>query len=163
MALTTEQRATLKAFVEADPVLSLKPATAQGAYEIAQELQAIASPEFVVWKTATTKREILKNGFDWTRLDNLSQGKARIWSEIFIDGEVDASEPNVRTGIDAVWVGTAADLAVRAAVYVHCKRPANIAEKLFATGTGSDASPATMSLEGSINYNDVGLAMGWAF
>ena len=68
------------------------------------------------------------------------------------------SRTNVRAGIDAVWVGTAADLNVRAAVYVHCKRSATRAEKLFASGTGSDASPATMAFEGDLNYLDVEVA-----
>jgi hypothetical protein len=60
----------------------------------------------------------------------------------------------VRAGIDAAWVGTAADLAVRAAIYVHCKRNATRAEKVLATGTGSDASPGTMTFEGSLSYQD---------
>jgi hypothetical protein len=92
-----------------------------------------------------TRKEILQNGFDWTRLDNLSVGKARVWSEIFVDGTINASKPNVRTGIESVWVGTQADLDVRAAVYVHCKRNAKRIEKLFATGTGTTPSPATMA------------------
>jgi len=64
----------------------------------------------------------------------------------------------VRAGIDAAWVGTSADLAVRAAIYVHCKRPATVLEKLFATGAGSDASPATMLVEGAISYQVVDAA-----
>ena len=62
---------------------------------------------------------------------------------------------------DAAWVGTAAMLAVRAAVYVHCKRSATILEKILATGTGSDASPATMDYEGTVSYLDVFNAMQW--
>ena len=49
MALTTGQRATLKAFIEADPTLNAYPHTSDGAYAIASDLQAIAAPEFVVW------------------------------------------------------------------------------------------------------------------
>ena len=60
--------------------------------------------------------------------------------------------------IDAAWVGTANDLAVRASVYVHCKRSASVVEKLLATGTGSDVAPAMMGFEGPISYQDVGEA-----
>jgi hypothetical protein len=82
-------------------------------------------------------------------------GKARIWDWLGRLGTINAAKVNVRAGIDAAWVGNAADLAVRAAVYVHCKRSATVLEKLFATGTGTDAVPATMVIEGSIGYQQV--------
>lgn len=161
--LTTEQQATLKAFVEADPTLSQIPHSYDGAFAIADALQDQATPEFIVWRTSVTQDEIMQNGFDWVRVDNLSVGKARIWEWLFDNQSAtcNPSKVNVRAGIDECWKGTAADLAVRAAIYVHCKRPANLLEKLFATGTGTDASPATMTIEGSISYNDVYTAMGW--
>ena len=118
-------------------------------------LNAVASPAFIVWKTNVTNAEIMRNGFDWARVDNLSIGKSRIWEWMFQFGYIDPSKTNVRAGVDAAWVGTAADLAVRAAVYVHCKRSATVGEKLFATGTGSDASPATMGPEGPVTYENV--------
>jgi hypothetical protein len=141
--LTSSQYTALKAFIAADPTLSQIPMGSDGAFAIAAAMNQPADPAWVVWRTAVTRREILQNGFDWTRLDNLSVGKARIWQDIFVDGSLNASKPNVRAGIEAVWVGTAADLAVRAAVYVHCKRNATIAQKLFSSGTGTDATPAT--------------------
>ena len=161
--LTTEQQATLKAFVEADPALSLIPHSYDGAYAIAEALQATASPDFTVWKTSVTQDEIMQNGFDWVQVDNLTVGKARIWEWLFDDqtNSINPSKLNVRAGIDEAWKGTAAMLAVRAQVYVHCKRAANLLEKLFATGTGTDANPATMVIEGSIGYNEVYEAMGW--
>ena len=159
--LIPSQQVILKAAIEADGSLSSIPHTADGAFAIADLFNLEASPAFIVWKTSVTREEILQNGFDWTRLDNLSVGKARIWSEIFVNGIINAAKPNVRAGIEAVWVGTAADLAVRAAVYVHCKRLATRAEKLYATGTGSDATPATLTFEGTINYLDVMSSMGW--
>ena len=50
---------------------------------------------------------------------------------------------------------------LREAVYVHCKRPATVLEKLFATGTGTTLSPSVMSVEGMAHYEDVKTAMGW--
>jgi hypothetical protein len=63
---------------------------------------------------------------------------------------INPEKPNIRAGINAVWVGTAADLAVRAAVYLHCFRAATVAEQLLKSdgnGTACDASgvgPATV-------------------
>lgn len=153
MPLTTPQLQSLKAWVDANLVNPTEN-TAQDA------LNSASNPEFTVWKTSVTRREILENGFDWTRLDNLAVGKARVWTDIFA-GRNEFDEPslnpsrlNVRTGIESVWVGTAPDLAVRAAVYVHCKRVATTAEQVLATGTGSDAVPATMTFEGEVSLQD---------
>lgn len=157
--LTTQQLATLKAAILADSELNAFPNNTDGAFAIKDLLNMLANPAWVVWRTQVTRKEILQNGFDWTRLDNLSVGKARVWSDIFVDGVINPSKANVRTGIESVWVGTAADLAVRAAVYVHCKTNATRAQKLFSSGTGSDAVPATMDLNISetfqLTYQDV--------
>lgn len=159
--LNTEQRLTIKNYVLADNVLNQLPPSADNAFAIADALNLDASPAFTVWRTSVEIDEIMRNGMDWARVDNLSVGKARIWDWMGRLGHINPSKPNVRVGIDAAWVGTAADLAVRAAVYVHCKRLATIAEKLLATGTGSNATPATMSFEGALTYQDVVSAMGW--
>lgn len=146
---SAQQKAIIKAYIQADPVLSLKPMTSSANGEIALALNGLASPDFIVWKPSVTKAEIQTDpGFDWTRVDNLSVGKARIWTEMFYTGSVDPSQANIRAGIAAVWVGTAADLAVRASVLALCTRKATIFEKLLATGTGSTGSPAIMAPEG---------------
>lgn len=156
--LNTIQLQTLKAFIIADPVLSLKPMNSDGDFDIAKLINLEVTPSFIVWKSNVSIEEIMRNGMDWARVDNLSVGKARIWDWLSRLGSFDAGKVNVRAGIDAAWVGTAADLAVRSAVYTHCKRPATVLEKILATGTGTDAVPATMSYEGTINYTQVGLA-----
>lgn len=163
MSLTTQQQATLKAFVEADATLNLIPHTQDGAWSVAEALKSAATPEFTVWRTSVTQDEIMLNGFDWTRVDNLTVGPARVWEWMFSNANrsINPSKINVRAGIDAVWKGGAADLAVRAAVYVHCKRAANRLEKLFSAGAGTVAEPATMVVEGGLSYMDVYVAMGW--
>ena len=44
MNLTDEQRAALKAFVEADPVLSTYPHTSSGAFEVGEKLSQLCLP-----------------------------------------------------------------------------------------------------------------------
>lgn len=161
--LTPAQRTLLVAAVAADPVLAALPPSTDNAYAIADAFNLPASPAFIVWKTKVAKDEIMQNGFDWVQVDNLSVGKARIWDWLFdnTNKSINPSKPNVRAGIDECWKGTAAMLAVRAAVYVHCKESATRSQKLFATGTGSDAQPATMGKEEDLTFNDVLLALGW--
>jgi hypothetical protein len=161
--LTAPQRQSLKTSVQADSVLSQLTPGPDNAYAIADAMNLIVSPAFIVWKTSVSIDEIMRNGMDWARVDNLSVGKARIWDWLGRLGTLNASRPNIRAGIDATWVGTAADLAVRATVYTHCKRSATRIEKLIATGTGTDVSPATSAYDDgfTITYQDVMQAMGW--
>ena len=110
----------------------------------------------------------MQNGFDWTRVDNLSVGKSRIWEWMTTAKKVndefvfDPSKSNTRAGINEAWKGTSADLAVRAVVYSHCIRLATVAEKLFATGAGTapdvdGSGPATMAAgaEGLVTLENV--------
>lgn len=158
--LTPAQRTTVAADINATP--ELLSWWQQGNPGVIAELyNAPKSPTFVAWKTAVNPNDVLgAAGFDWTRVDNLSAGKARIWDWMTGLGSLDCSRQNIRAGIDATWVGTAADLAVRAVVYGQCKRAASRIEALLATGTGSDASPATMTFEGAVSPADIQQAMG---
>lgn len=110
---------------------------------------------YIVWRPSVTREEIMRDaGFDWARVDNLTAGKARVWDWMFAFGTINPSKANIRAGIDAAWVGTAADLAVRAAVYAVCKRSATRAEKVLASGAGTSTSPSVMSWSGAISYAD---------
>ena len=154
--LTTEQKATLKAYIQSVPELNTLYVDGN-LTGLADGLNATASPNYTVWKTTVTQDEIMQNGFDWVQVDNLTVGKARIWEWLFDNqnASINPSKANVRAGIDEAWKGTAAMLAVRAAIYVHCKRFASVFEKLFATGVGSDANPALMTVEGPLSWNEL--------
>lgn len=155
--MTPAQLQTLKAYIAADQVLAAYPQNTDGAYDIAIKLNLTAVPDYIVWRTSVSQDEIMLNGFDWTRVDNLSVGAARVWQWMFDNGgkSFNPSKVNIRAGIDQVWRGTAQDLAVRAVVYTHCKRSATVFEKIFASGSGSDASPSTMAIESPVSYQDV--------
>lgn len=154
---TQQQLLAIKAEIDADPVLAAYPNTPDGAFAIAAALNLPASPEFIVWRTSVSQDEIMQNGFAWVEVDSLSAGKARIWEWMFDNSNaaINPSKVNVRDGIIEVWKGTAAKLAVQAAVLSHCKRAASRLEKILATGTGTTESPATMGYEGDINYQAV--------
>lgn len=158
MALTSAQKTTLKAFVQADPVLGILAPSPDNAFAIAVALNAPASPAFIVWKTRVTTDEIMSNGFVWTVVDTLTAGKARIWEWMSGLGTINPSKANIRQGlIDAFGAGT----AMADGIAPHLKRSASVAEKQFATGTGSTASPATLDFEGTLVFADVLEFMGW--
>ena len=155
--MTDDQLPTLKAFVLAsqDPAIQAAASTRNDT-ELARLLN-LPSTKWI-WRSSVTQDEIMQNGFDWARVDNLSVGKARIWEWLFDNAaqSINPSKPNVRAGIDETWKGTAADLAVRAAVYTHCRRLAKVVESVFATGDGTEVSPSLTTFEGEVNVNDIG-------
>lgn len=158
LALTQSQKLIIKTWLTAN-------AQTLNDQEAAAALNVAASPVFNVYRSSVPMSEIMLNGFNWTRVDNLNVGKARIWEWMVSanpDRAINPSKANVRAGINAVWVGTQADLDVRDAVYAHCYRPASIAEKLLATGAGTapvndgdGSGPAVMGFEGEITAQDV--------
>jgi hypothetical protein len=97
---------------------------------------------FVVWRNSVTRAQAQASGFDWTQVDNMTTGQARIWFDgLFFDGVLDATDAGQRAGIAEAWKGTAAKLAVQNFVLNQCKRFASRGERVFATGTGTDATP----------------------
>lgn len=165
MALTPQQNATLAAHIAASADMNTLPPGSDSAFQIAALLNAQATPDFYIWKSSVTNAEILQNGMDWLRVDNLSVGKSRIWEWMFQFGSVDPSKANVRAGVAEVWKGTASDNAVRLAVFLHCQTLATRLQKLFAVGAGTATTqdgvgPATTEVW-SIGYNEVKDAMGW--
>lgn len=160
MALTLAQRTILKADIAADPVLSTYPHNSDGAFAIAAAYGQVASPDFWVWRSVVSIAEIMGNGFDWVRVDNLSVGKARIWEWMTDLGAMNPSQANVRAGIEACWSVEAGDQGMRQAIYNHSAARATRGQKLFAVGAGTAPThhgigPGTTTLESPVTYQDV--------
>jgi len=152
--LTTAQLTTLKAYIESVPALNTQPMNSDGAYAIALALNEPASPAFIVWKTAVQRNEVGK-AFVATALAAITAGNNdklnnfAAWNEV-----IDPSRLDQRQFFDDIF-SVAAGASTRAALLALWKRSATVLEKLYATGTGSDASPATMLVEGTIGYQEV--------
>lgn len=160
--MTPQQLQTLKTAIAADPILAAQPANSDGDFAIAAALNQSAVPDFFVWRSSVGVDEIMQNGFDWTRVDNLTVGKARIWDWMMRTVAVNPARANVRAGVLATF-STAGDAATRQAVFNHFQRVATRFEKLFATGNGTTSSvdgvgPATMALESPVSFETVGQA-----
>jgi hypothetical protein len=164
MPLTSAQNATLKAFILADPTLSAQPNNSDGNDFIRIALNVIASPDFWVWRTFVSQQEIVsattQDGtvWNWTTYIGRSQGERDGWREMFADtGGINPSLTNVRQGLADIFSG-AGGAAQRTHLLTVGRRKATIVEKLFATGTGSTASPAIMVIEGGLTINDIDVA-----
>lgn len=113
----------------------------------------------IAWRTSITRKEITVDGFDFTQVDNLTVGQARIWDWLFEDGPMNPSQSGKRSAISEAWKGTAAKVAVATFVLGKCKRAANKAEALYVTGTGTEGSPALLAFEGSLTAQNISDAL----
>ena len=154
MALTLAQLATLRDDILADPALAAQPLNTDGAIAIAQAYNSPASPAFVVWKTEVPRNEVGKT-FVASALAAITAGNNdklanfAAWNDV-----VNPSRVDQRQFFDDVF-SVAAGASTRAALLALWKRNATRVEKLFATGTGTDAAPASVTFEGLLAYQDV--------
>lgn len=156
LAFDADQKIALKDAILGEP--SIQTCVIQGQDGCVADW--LNSPSaFVVWRTSVSKEEIYRSAdWDWTRIDNLTTGEARIWQEMF-DNNAKSFNPSfakVRAGIEEAWKGTAADETLKTnSIYPKCKRNATQAEAVFATGIGTSVSPGTTTWEGRVSETDV--------
>lgn len=152
--LTPEQSAVLAAHITASGDLSVIPNTIDGSYEVARLMNLPAAPAFIVWKSSVPKNEVGKT-FVASALAAITSGNNdklanfAAWNEI-----VEPWRADQRAFFDDVF-SVAAGASTRAALLALWKRTATRSEKLFASGAGSDAVPATMGYEGALSPQDV--------
>jgi hypothetical protein len=120
-----------------------------------------ASPDFWVWRTSVTKDELVGSvsvdgtTFSWTGTGYItrSQGERDAFNTMFSSaGIVNPSLSNVRQAWTDIFSGaTAPAPANRTHLSTVSRRKAIRFERLYATGTGSTASPGTMVIEGQVS------------
>lgn len=174
--LTNAQLIVLRDAINADPIMSAYPNTQDGAFDLAIYLDAPHAPDYWVWRTRVDKKEftndestdadgVAKRSFIWVGNGFItrSAGEQAAWVQLFNSTlTVDASRPNVRQAFVDIFSGTGNAASNRQHLQNIARRLATRAEKLFASGTGSAASPATMSVEGRLTYQDVHAARNLA-
>lgn len=178
--LTPAEQTTLKAYIDADPELSAQPNTIDGSFAVAAALNAPASPAFVVWNPSApldrvqeavtwanlTPSDAADSSQLWQNRSDMCQGKQFNLQMLLTrpSGTIRGDLSRVRTGLqdaltnvpsgtggalqDAGWSGASG-------VRIALQRDALLVEKVFATGTGTSSSPATMTYVGTISPSDV--------
>lgn len=156
MTLTTAQKNTLKADILADPALSAQVA-AQNWDSIAATYSAVIAA-FIVWKNEVTIRQTgqVFNGPEWAGMTTANHTRLQSVAQYLMS--YSPAIQGVRDMFNDIWSG-AGGANTRAALLVLWKRSATRVEKLFAQGTGSDASPATLVVEGTVTAQNISDAM----
>lgn len=149
--LTTVQASTLKAVALADPVAAgyLNAGNDTGLSEWFNQ-----QTTHIVWRSVLTpelaRSAIIKGA---TQLDALTVGK-RDSLFYLVSGNLSVTDAAVRASLDDLC---GSQNVLKGFVQASCKHQASRAEKALATGTGTDAAPATLGYEGVISGNDASL------
>lgn len=154
--MTPEQLLTLKAALIADTnITDLK--TAHDTQGIADYLSEQST--FIVTKTALSRHDILTGTsdegttFTWTGGAYITRapGERDAFREIFNStGFVNPSLASIKAAFADIFSG-AGGATNRTHISAMSKRKANNLEKIFATGTGTLASPGTLVVEGEVD------------
>lgn len=170
MALTTTQYQTLKTYILNDVVLNAYPNNEDGDYEIMLKLNALATPDFMVWNTETQATDVV-NAVTWDKYTptdavptdtqlNIEVWKARaqasaikrdnLWALTDVtNGFINAAKANIRAALrDAVialptgaaGASTTSGGASGVNVLTACTRKARLIEKVLTTGTATTGS-----------------------
>jgi len=150
--MTPEQLAALKVAVLADPTLS---AVGRNDTELARLLNLPTS--FVGWRTNVTIDETGNawQGTDIDGMSSLNMQRLQLLLSSTTTGVFDMSRADRRAGFENPF-GANVNNASRVAMRAAWKRFATRAESVFATGTGTDATPGLFGFEGSVSINDIG-------
>jgi hypothetical protein len=149
--------AALKADILADPAFTTgSPApkdTPDGRFAIAAAYNLQPAQDWWVWKSQLAKSDAVNSTsvdgttFNWSGNGFISRTVQELmtWENLWnSSASVDPSLAQVRAGFAAIFTGGTNAAANLTHLQAMARRKATRAEKLFSSGTGSSASPATM-------------------
>ena len=152
--LTNTQLLTLKAAILAE----LDPAFV--AFRTANDRGSMATwyngaSTFTVWKSSVLLAQvgIGMNSAEVAGLGTAGSNQLQTLAA-FSGGTFNPSVADVRAGFDSVFSGPSGALT-RVALLALWKRLARRVERVFATGTGLDATPGLLVFEGTVNSSDI--------
>jgi len=154
MPLTPAQKVTLKTNIQATPALNALY-VAGDLTGLADALNAEAAPPFTVWKSNVTITETGKKfvGTEWAGMTTANHSRLQTVAQ-WLPGGYNAGLADIRAMFNDIWSGAGGTLT-RPALLALWKRFATVTEKMFATGTGSDATPAVLVFEGPVDYTEL--------
>lgn len=160
--LTTEQAATFKTslLAQTDPQVVAWRAS-RNDYAIAQWYNETATPTFLAYRNDVRSEEI-GNAWVGTDIDGMSalnMQRLQLLLQSAPAGIFDMTRSDRRAGFENPF-GTNVSNASRVAMRLAFRRPVSRVERLFVTGTGTEAAPGLMAYIGPLAQSDVTDALG---
>jgi hypothetical protein len=159
--LTDAQLTTLAAAIaaETDPTFVGYRTTGNNG-SMTQWFNEPSVPAFICWRTDVQAEEI-GNAWVGTDIDGMSalnMQRLQLLLASAPSGVFDMSRADRRAGFENPF-GTNVNNASRVAMRAAWKRTATKAERLFVTGTGSDATPGLFGWQGQLTVDDIRAAV----
>ena len=156
MSLTDAQFSILAADIRGNADPDIQAAHAAGNHTELARLYNEDGAAFI-WRPSIPPEEYA-SALDWTEVDNLSAGKARVWEWATQNqtAPLDATNQNLRAGIAQAFGGQSNTTANLTAI---AKRRASIYEGLFIEGNGTEQTPGVATVYGPVNINIIGRAL----
>lgn len=162
--MTPAQLATLRTAIQAETDPAFVTFRNEGATGAMADWFNVPHASFVCWKSRVSRHDIIANTsdegtvFTWAGAGYItrSQGERDAFREMFNSlGTVNPSQTNIQQAFADIFSGAGNAALNRAHVQAMSKRKATRGERLFATGTGTTASPGTLTFEGNVSNDDV--------
>ncbi len=161
MPLSSAQLVTLAAHIRANTDPAVVAALAAGAdNELARLYNLPASPAFIVWRS-DVRAEETGNAWVGTDIDGMSalnMQRLQLLLQSAPSGVFDMTRADRRAGFENPF-GTNQNNASRVAMRAVWKRSLLLVERVFASGTGSDATPGATTYEGTVTPDEIGRAL----
>jgi hypothetical protein len=167
-SLTTAQYATLKTDVTVTHAVEFAQFLQDGNHNAIAAAYNVAQATVWVWRTSLSVKELYERtssqgtNWSWSTYKTVPTAVERdCWVEMTRDGSLNPSLQQVRDSIvNDIFAGpTAPAVAQRTHILNSGARHPTRAEHLFATGTGTLASPALLSTEGVLTPGEVSIAL----
>lgn len=147
------------------PVYGALPHTGDNAFRIADGYNTRAVPDFWVWRTSLSEKEVYEATVDaqfwsWATYKAQTVQDRDAWACMFRPGAVNPSLKQTRDGWTSIFGTQGASQTQVNYLLTLSRRHATESEQLFATGTGTVASPAVMGYEPPLRPTDIEQA--WA-
>lgn len=153
--LKPNQFSTLKTAIETD--VTMGPLAASKQFGRIRRIINQNEPTFIVWRDDVNVNEfIVAASFDPTAVGPLSAAQYRMWETFMALGTIDMGRQNMRQLINAIFGNASVN---ELSMLATGKRSATTAEKIFATGTGTDASPAKLNFTGDLSLEEIEQAL----
>ena len=157
-SLTTAQLQTLKAAIAAETDSTFAALRTAGATGAMAEWYNGATT-FIVWKSSVTITETGQafNGTEWSGMTSANHTRLQTVAQYMSTYRPGLAD--IRAMFNDIWSG-AGGTTTRANLLALWKRAATRGEKVFATGTGTDATPGALVWEGRLSDGDIVRALG---
>lgn len=110
---------------------------------------AVASPNYWVWRTSVSRADVyattsdLPSNWVWSTYKAQTVTEQNAWTQMFMGDQCDFSRLNNRVGVDDIFGGNANGNAQRSHVFAVGRRRATNFEKLFVTASATQGGKVT--------------------